>query len=642
MITNTIWWSDVQQQIYGLKPGTFKGTYKEVSDLIHPDDVEPIRHKVINCIKNKTDYEDEFRIFHPDNTIHWIKTVSHFYYDELGKPVRMVGINYDNTLRKQENEALKFKAEATKILSSSLNYNATLKTLADLAVHSIADWCSVEMKNEESGILDLVAISHKEPEKIKWALQLRKENPPDLTLDRGASKVLRTGKPEFYQYISDEMLVQAAKDERELKLFRKLGMTGVITVPLIVAGKTIGVITFVSAESRRKYTDYDLQIAELIASRASLAIENSKLYNAVEKERERLNNLVANVPGVVWEAYGRPDENSQQIDFVSNHVEKMLGYTVDEWLSNPNFWLTIVHPEDKERAAKEATNIFTSKQAGVSRFRWMTKSGESVWVEAHSRAVLDEKGNSIGMRGVNMDISQRMELERRKDDFISMASHELKTPITSVKAYAQLLHQLFGKRPDDIPYKYLTRMETQIDKLTDLISDLLDASKAQQGKLEFTKELFDLNTLTDDVIENLQAIANNHTIVKRGKVKRKILADRDRIGQVMTNLITNAIKYSPNKDKVVVSLSEKNNHFKVSVKDFGIGIPKKHQIRIFQQFYRVHEENNKKFEGLGIGLYISHQIVQRHGGEMGVKSKRGDGSTFFFSMPIKSGKRIIN
>jgi PAS domain S-box-containing protein len=140
--------------------------------------------------------------------------------------------------------------------------------------------------------------------------------------------------------------------------------------------------------------------------------EESRLLAAqIESERQRLNNIVANVPGVVWEAWGQPDQASQRIDFVSEHIEKMLGYSVDEWLSTPNFWLSIVHPEDKERAAEEASAIFAGGKGGASRFRWVAKDGRVVWVDAQSVVVCDDSENPIGMRGVTMDITERKRAE---------------------------------------------------------------------------------------------------------------------------------------------------------------------------------------------------------------------------------------
>ena len=154
-------------------------------------------------------------------------------------------------------------------------------------------------------------------------------------------------------------------------------------------------------------------IARDITAQKRADEERAHLARLVEHERGRLKNLVANVPGVVWEAWGEPDASGQRIDFVSEHVEQVLGYTVEEWLSTPNFWLSIVHPEDRERAAAEARAIFESGEGGTSEFRWVRKDGRVVHVEAQSRVVLDEQGRPVGMRGVTLDISARKATEER-------------------------------------------------------------------------------------------------------------------------------------------------------------------------------------------------------------------------------------
>jgi PAS domain S-box-containing protein len=165
-------------------------------------------------------------------------------------------------------------------------------------------------------------------------------------------------------------------------------------------------------------------VARDITAQKRVAEERAALTRLVEHERGRLKNLVANVPGVVWEAWGEPDEGSQRIDFVSDYVEQMLGYTVEEWLQTPNFWRSIVHPEDRERAGAEARAIFESREGGTSQFRWVRRDGRVVHVEAHSRVVLDERGHPVGLRGVTMDITKRKAAEERLR-FLAEASRVL-------------------------------------------------------------------------------------------------------------------------------------------------------------------------------------------------------------------------
>lgn len=220
-----------------------------------------------------------------------------------------------------------------------------------------------------------------------------------------------------------------------------------------------------------------------------------------------------------------------------------------------------------------------------------------------------------------------------RDEFISVASHELRTPLTSLKMYTQVLTKLQQQKGEDI--RSLERMDAQINKLTLLVQDLLNVSRFQSGKFEYHDSYFDLNDLVTEVVENILATISTHAIDIKGAISKKVWGDRDRIAQVLTNLLTNAIKYSPKADKVIVHLTPEKDSAVVTVQDFGIGIEKYHLNKLFERFYRVTDQKDKMFPGLGLGLYISNEIVKRYGGKMEVVSHRGKGSRFSFVIPFK-------
>jgi PAS domain S-box-containing protein len=236
--------------------------------------------------------------------------------------------------------------------------------------------------------------------------------------------------------------------------------------------------------------------------------------------------------------------------------------------------------------------------------------------------------------GFVLDISERKALEQRKDEFISMASHELKTPITSLKGFLGLLQRLLAPQDDARTRHYLARMDTQIDKLTALINDLLDISKMQAGHLVYREECFAVEGLVQETIESVQETTQTHHLHLEGQTQAVVCGDRDRLGQVLINLLTNAIKYSPQADTVRVRLATEENQVLVSVQDFGVGIAAEYQSKIFERFYQVTDPEEKTYPGLGIGLYIASEIVKRHGGRIWVESQRGDGATFHVSLPL--------
>ena len=230
------------------------------------------------------------------------------------------------------------------------------------------------------------------------------------------------------------------------------------------------------------------------------------------------------------------------------------------------------------------------------------------------------------------EIEFRKLAENKKDEFISIASHELKTPLTRVKGYIQLLQRSLSRDDKTMAENHLAKASTQLEKLNDLIVDLLDISKIESGKLKFNMQSFCADNMVNNAIEMLQQANPDFKINKLGKTNEMVFGDEIRLEQVVINFITNAIKYAPGTNQVNVTINIKDGQLYLSVKDFGIGIPKEQQQKIFDKFYRV-EENSNRFNGLGIGLYICAEIIARHGGKIGVNSVIDEGSEFYFIIP---------
>ncbi len=248
---------------------------------------------------------------------------------------------------------------------------------------------------------------------------------------------------------------------------------------------------------------------------------------------------------------------------------------------------------------------------------------------------IKEQGLSSRWVGTFTDIEDRKQMEKKKDEFLSIASHELKTPLTSIKAYTQLLGRTVTIDEEHPANKYIDKVQVQVAKLNSLIADLLDISKIDNGKLKMNMHPFNFEDLLVNAIDTIC-----HTHEKLPDISRtgdsldvRVLGDEIRIEQVLINYLTNAIKYSPNSEQVIVNTVRNSNFVKVEVKDFGIGIPVHKQQDIFNKFYRV-EESSVKFQGLGIGLYICSEIIRQHQGTFGLESELGKGSTFYFTIPL--------
>ncbi len=383
-----------------------------------------------------------------------------------------------------------------------------------------------------------------------------------------------------------------------------------------------------------------------------------EVSEAVSAARQRLAEVVANVPGVVWEAWGEPDASSQRIDFVSDYVRTMLGYEPAEWTSTPNFWLTIVHPEDRDRAAAEASAIFTSGVPGRSEFRWMHKHGGVVWVEAHSNVVV-ESGRPVGMRGVTLDISvrKRLELERAellareqsaradavaanrlKDDFLATLSHELRTPLNAILGYARMLRT--GVIDPARQVRALEIVERNATSLTQMVEDVLDVSRVMSGKIRLNLDTVDLSRIVEDSIATVRPAADAKGVGIRTVLTPEagpISGDADRLQQVVWNLLSNAVRFTPRDGHVEVRLERKGGEALITVSDTGAGIEPGFLPHVFERFRQADSRPSREYGGLGLGLAIARDLVELHGGSIHVASAGpGHGATFTVALPIST------
>ena len=389
-----------------------------------------------------------------------------------------------------------------------------------------------------------------------------------------------------------------------------------------------------------------LIVAAVISERKTAEKERAIIASELELHRRRIEDIVGHVPGVVWEAWGKPDMATQRIDFVSNHVEEMLGYSVEEWLSTPNFWLTIVHPDDKERAAAEATAIFNSGKVGRSRFRWLRKDGREVWVEAQSVVVCDESG-PIGMRGVTMDITaavnaeieraelleresrareQAEEASRLKEEFLATVSHELRTPLNAVVGWSKLLHS--GQLDKDGVTHAVEVIERNAAAQRQIIEDLLDVSRIVTGKLRINTQPVDVLLVIHNAIDAIRPAAEAKEIKVTTHVEAPELivrADMERLQQVLWNLLANAVKFTPTQGTIDVFLKRYQTFAEITIEDSGPGIPQDFLPRIFDRFSQADGSSTRKHGGLGLGLAIVRHLVEIHGGTVSAANHKEKG-----------------
>lgn len=266
--------------------------------------------------------------------------------------------------------------------------------------------------------------------------------------------------------------------------------------------------------------------------------------------------------------------------------------------------------------------------------------GLTYWISVTGKVIFNHNGTPVRMLGTVMDITESKQEELQKNDFIAIASHELKTPLTSLKAYAQLLKSSKAATDPGFIKNVGARIEGQINKMTKLVYSFLDLSKIETNKTELRKELIDVNELIKEVINDYLFQEKNHPILFDGEELPLVYADKYKITQVIDNLVSNAIKYSPQGGKVLVSAKPENGEVLVSITDHGIGIDNNHLSKIFDRYYRIDDLQVKNASGFGIGLYLCADIVERHHGKIGLESEPGKGSRFFFTLPVDAPSKI--
>ncbi|HXS55014.1 MAG TPA: PAS domain-containing sensor histidine kinase [Hanamia sp.] len=316
--------------------------------------------------------------------------------------------------------------------------------------------------------------------------------------------------------------------------------------------------------------------------------------------------------------------NKTWLDFTGRTKEQEQG----------NGWLDGVHMDDRERCIGVYLDSFDKQQEFEVEYRLRRQDGKYRWMLENGVPYYDDNKIFSGFIGSCVDVSEIKEQEKRKDQFITTASHELKTPLTSLQVYLHLISEYLNENDDNKYAGYAKNAVMQAKKLTDLINQLLDLSRIQADSLNFQWSVFSFKKSVTDIVQKIQLTTSSHKIEITGNCDAMVRGDQERLSHAMENLLTNAIKFSKDKDKILVKLSQDTKNVYVSVIDFGIGIDNNDLSQIFHRFYRVSGATEETFPGMGIGLYLSKQIIERHGGKISVESIKNKETKFNFQIPL--------
>ncbi|MBD2532188.1 PAS domain S-box protein [Nostoc flagelliforme FACHB-838] len=676
--------------VLGYQPEELVGNHSQ--KLVHPDDLAEIaRNYPVNADLPDI-YTVTHRARHKDGHYIWLEATIRAIRDRQTKEIlEMQASSRDITERKQVEVEQRFLADASEILAASLDYETTLASLARLVVPEIADWCLVDIICDNQ-LVRRVAATHADPKKQELVEQLQ-NYPPDLTLKKGIAEVIRTGKSQITQFISDEQIQAISRNTSHLKILQELNPTSGISVPLIVRGRVLGAMTLVSSSGRR-YDTKSLMLSEELARRAAVAVDNARLYTETQQSQQaalRAASRTARLQGItaalsesltpaqvaevmVEQGMAALGASSALVALVTNsgtelEIVRAVGYeqeAVDSWR---RFSINASVP--LAEAVRTKQPIWQeSTTARIARYSHLAKEYAQVDYGAWISIPLIIEGRAIGgmslafaelqefsqddrpfILALAQQCAQAMErarlyeaeqtareaaenANRIKDEFLAVLSHELRSPLNPILGWSKLLQT---KKLDEktVP-QALKTIERNARLQAQLIEDLLDISRILQGKLSLNIYPVDLTSVISAAMETVRLSAEAKSIEMHISLEPnlgQVLGDSGRLQQVVWNLLSNAVKFTPAGGRVDIRLSScvnsNSNSALIQVSDTGKGIDPNFLPYVFEYFRQENSSTTRKFGGLGLGLAIVRHLVELHGGTVQVESEGEDQGATF-------------
>jgi PAS domain S-box-containing protein len=517
---------------------------------------------------------------------------------------------------------LEFIAEASELLGSTLDFDTALERLGELVVPYLADWCVVDIVRD--GRLERVAVAHTDPELNAAGFEFQERFPPSPDAAHGPGHAVATGQGELIAEVTDEHLRAAAGgDEELLAALREIGMTSLICAPLVARGRVLGAITLLSDRPSRLYESADLVTAEELARRVAAAVDNTLLFAEAERRADAARVLEHIGDGVFMldrdgavRLWNRTAEAVTGLDAAA-----VVGRQAVDAIPG---WAAI---------AENVPVAETPAGAAQAETLPLELPGREVWLSI--AGVGFAEGTVYAFR----DLTSDRALEELRSDFVSTVSHELRTPLAAIYGAALTLQR------EDLPLdetqraNLLSVIATESDRLARTVNDILWASRLDADRVQVDLGTHDPRELARTVVEAARVhLPENVRLDFRCQGDLPpIVADPDKVRQVLTNFVDNAVKYSPDGGTVEIELSRRDHAVRFSVSDKGLGIPPSDQRRIFDKFYRVDPNLTRGVGGTGLGLYISRELVRRMNGTIWVDSREGSGSVFSFELPAATG-----
>jgi signal transduction histidine kinase len=528
---------------------------------------------------------------------------------------------------RRERQRLSFLADASAALASSLDYEVTLNQVARLAVPHIADWCVIHVI--ENGKPNRIVVAHADPEMLSSAQEYERLYPEQIQEDRGLGAVLRTGKPEVFLEITEDMLTAAAASPEHLKALRSLQLSGSILVPLASRDKVLGAIRLLRAGSHRPFEADDIQLAEDLARRAATAIENAQLHRAVLKQQSelRLSQAAARMGSWSW------DLVKGQIVW-SDEFKQLHNLPLD---AEPGYdgGSNLIHPDDREKVLRDLEQVLASDAEQLQfEHRAVTPAGRTMWVQSRGTIVRDATGKAVSIIGISMDVTEwrlaedalrRSEKLAAAGRLAATVAHEVNNPLEALTNLIYLVSSM-----EDIPAEargHLSTADGELRRMAHVVRQTLGFYRESD-----VAGPVDVGVAAIDIVALYRTRAEGRSVRLTCSTDSDalVLANAGEIKQVLANLISNAIDASTG-GAVEISVRRRTTQVELVVSDNGTGIPEQYRARIFEPFFTTKSE-----VGTGLGLWVSKGLVEKHGGSIRIASRTipGDsGTTITIAFP---------